>query len=76
MAIEGALQDGFQTLIGIDLQQQGPLAGRFQAGRGIGFGKAENSEAGAIARFRMLLSLENRADYLGSGGTDGCGPMD
>lgn len=53
LAIEGALQDGFQTLIGIDLQQQGPLAGRFQAGCGIGFGKAENSEAGAIARFRM-----------------------
>ena len=64
LPVQRVFQDGFQALVGIDSQEQSPLAGSLQARRREGFGQTENAQASAISGLRMPLALQAGLHYF------------
>ena len=56
LPVERSFQNRFQALVGMRVQQQGALAGRLQAYRGVSLGQAHDAQASAVAHLRMLVS--------------------
>src|SRR5215831_6260129 len=75
LTVEGAFQDGLQALIGIGLELDGPLAGGLQPGSGIDLLQPQDTQAGAVAHFRVRFPIQDSADHLRSRDADPFGPV-
>src|SRR4030065_1869765 len=63
LTVKAVVQNGFDALIGIRLYCYSPLARSLQSLRGIFSPKADDTEAGAVALFRMSSAGENGFNY-------------
>ena len=75
LAIERALQYRLQTLIRTSAEFESAFAGGFKSLVGVGFAKADDSDAGAIAHLGMGFLLQHRLNDLCCCLTHGFGPV-
>jgi hypothetical protein len=75
LAVERALQNRFQTLIGEGLQLDGTLAGGFQSWLGVYSLQTQNTQAGTVTHLGVRLALQDGADDFSGGRADSFGPM-
>jgi hypothetical protein len=76
LPVERSFQNRFQALVGVRVQQQGALAGRLQAYRGVSLGQAHDAQASAVTHLRMRLAFEDDPHQLRSRWAYIRGPVD
>ena len=76
LAIEGALQNRFDAVVGTSAGGHRSLSGRFQAFVRIVFAQAQNAQARAVAHFGMGLTFQDGSEQLGRRRAYRLGPVD
>src|SRR5712691_10278739 len=75
LAVQVALQNRFDALVGTSLERDGAARSRLHSLAGVLFGEPQNAEAGAIALFRVALGGHDAIEQFGGRWTDALGPF-
>src|ERR1019366_4252402 len=75
LAVQMALQNRFDALVGTSMERDGAARGRLHSLARVLLGEPQNAEAGALALFRGALAGDDAIKQFGGRRADGLGPV-